>query len=236
MKKLLYWYLITVALLGIPYLRRKWARAHSDWFERLTKDVPLRRHELSFTVAIITAFIGYAMMCAALITPPNDLDWTRTHTLIAALACTAYCLVMIFAVGANIAISPDWSRGYPLLIVYFAALIMIFARIYSEFGMLDGGKSTSDYSTGVYLSVITLTNLGSGEVVPSPASRFAAVTEALIGYAALAFSTGLVFTTIQRGHRSRIEAYDKLRRAREKALEQGEASATSKSSDSETKS
>lgn len=235
MRKLLYWYLITVALLGIPYLRQKWSSANPNWFDRFTKDVPLKKHELSFAVAIIAALIGYAMMWASLITPPDDPEWTRTQTLIVALACIACCLLMIFAMGANIAISPDWSRSYPLLGVYFAALIMIFARIYSAFGMLDGGKPTNDYSTGVYLSVITLTNLGSGDVVPSPACRFAVVTEALIGYASLAFSTGLVFTTIQRGQRSRIEAYEKLRRTREEDLKQLTANPTSTSSDSETK-
>ena len=230
MKKLLYWYLITVALLGICHLKRKWAKANRGRYDRFTKDVTLRKHEPSFIGGIIVAFVGYAMMWASLVTPPNDPAWTRTETSIAALACTAFCLLVIFSLGANIAISPDWSRSYPLLIVYFAALIMIFARIYSAFGMLDGGKTTSDYSTGVYLSVITLTNLGSGDVVPSPASRFAAVTEALIGCAALAFSTALVFTTIQRGMRSQIKAYDKLRRAREMALKQSTANSASTSS------
>ena len=227
MKKLLYWYLVTVALIGIFHLKRKWAQANRGWYDRFTKDVPLRKHEPSFTGGIFIACVGYAMMWASMLTPPNDSEWTHTNTLVAALACIGICLLVIFSLGANIAISPDWTRSYPLLIVYFAALIMIFARLYSAFGMLDGGKTTSDYPTGVYLSVITLTNLGSGDVVPSPASRFIAVTEALIGYAALAFSTALVFTTIQRGMRSQIKAYDKLRRARERALDQGATNSTS---------
>jgi hypothetical protein len=227
MKILLYWYLVTVALLGIFHLKRKWAKANREWYDRFTKDVRLRKHEPSFIGGIIVAFIGYAMIWASLVTPPDDPAWTVTETSIAAFTCITLCLLVIFSLGANIAISPDWSRSYPLLIVYFAALIMIFGRMYSAFGMLDEGKATSDYSTGVYLSVITLTNLGSGDVVPSSAGRFVVVTEALIGYAALAFSTALVFTTIQRGMRSQIKAYDKLKRAREMALKESTATSAS---------
>jgi hypothetical protein len=65
----------------------------------------------------------------------------------------------------------------------------------------------------LYLSLITIANLGSGDVVPSVESRFVAVTESLIRYTALAFLAALLFTTMQRGMRRQIKAYNQWRRA-----------------------
>jgi hypothetical protein len=136
----------------------------------------------------------------------------REDLIIAGLFCVALCLLVILGLGANIAINREWSRSYPLIAIYFASVITVFARLYVLLGVVDNGKATNDYYSALYLSLITIGNLGSGDVVPSIDGRFVAVTESLIGYVALAFLAGLLFTTMQRGMRKQMKEYNRRRR------------------------
>ena len=221
MKRLLAWYVVSVLVLWISHKLRKWiSSAYSEqiagdsWPDRLSRRLALRKHEPSLLADILTAALAFVFIyiSTSLNISPNS-EWDRGDLVIAGFVCIALSLLIIFGLGANIAISPQWSRSYPLIAIYFASITITFATLYVLLGTIDGGHPTADYPTALYLSLITIANLGSGDVVPSIESRFVAVTESLIGYTALAFLAALLFTTMQRGMRRQIKAYNRRRRS-----------------------
>jgi hypothetical protein len=214
-------YLVSVVVLWIFHKAPKWISSTyseditgDDWPDRVARWLALRKHEPSLLVDVLSAAIPFALIyvSTSLNVSPNS-DWDRDDLVIAGFVCIGFSLLVIFGLGANIAINPQWSRSYPLIAIYFASITIVFAKLYVLLGMVDGDRSSADYYTGLYLSLITIANLGSGDVVPSVESRFVAVTESLIGYVALAFLAALLFTTMQRGMRSQIKAYNRRRRA-----------------------
>lgn len=215
MTKFVLCYIATGLVLWILHQAHKWQITSSppdphSWLARLEKHLTRKEHKPRLIVDLVVAALAFGMMYySAVFTPPADPDWDRYTFVVPALCGVLISVVIVFALGANIAISAIWSRSYPLIAVYGVCVVMIFAKIYVVLGILDGGKSTTDYDTCLYLSMIAFTNSGFGDVVPNAQSRFVAVTEGFIGYAALAFSAALIFITMQRGMRSQIKAYYK---------------------------
>lgn len=221
MNRLLVWYVVSVLVLCLTHRLPKWmASAYSDqftkdsWDDRLARRLAIRKHEPRLLVDILIAGLGFLLIhiSMSLNMSPNS-EWDRSDLVIAGFGCIAFSLLIIFGLGATIAISPDWSRSYPLLAIYFAGITIAFAKLYVLLGTVDGGHPVADYPTALYLSLITITNLGSGDVVPGVESRFVVVIESLIGYVSLAFLAALLFTTMQRGTRRQIRAYNRRRRA-----------------------
>jgi hypothetical protein len=222
MKTLFFLYLASMFLLWISHRLPNWiSSAQSEqltghaWADRLARRLATREHQPSLISDIIVAGFGFLVIYIAshFDVPKSDSEWPRGDLVVAGLCCIGFCLLVIFGVGANIANSPLWSRSYPLIAIYLSGIVIIFAKLYVLLGVVDGKNPTTDYSTALYLSLITVANLGSGDVVPSVDSRFVAATESLIGYASLAFLAALLFTTMQRGMRRQIKAYNRRRRA-----------------------
>jgi hypothetical protein len=185
-----------------------------NWADRFARRIAQRRHEPNLLVDVLSAALPFVFIYVSVImnVSPTS-EWGRGHFVIAGFFCIAFCLLVIFGLGANIAINRQWSRSYPLIAIYFASIITMFAKLHVLLGVIDRGEATNDYYSALYLSLITISNLGSGEVVPSLEGRFVAVTESLIGYVALAFLAALLFTTMQRGMRKQIKAYNRRRQA-----------------------
>jgi len=83
---------------------------------------------------------------------------------------------------------PSWRPGVPVLIgmpTVIWLFITSYASIYARLGIVDNGTETHDGLTCLYLSVITWTTTGFGEVVPSKAARMYAASEAVTGYIAM---------------------------------------------------
>ena len=72
-----------------------------------------------------------------------------------------------------------------IIFLQFVLIILTYAKIYQTFGVLDlvENKLVHVPSTCLYLSVITITTVGYGDVVPALGwGRWVAMTEALFGY------------------------------------------------------
>jgi hypothetical protein len=214
-------YLVLVVVLWIFHRVPKWtSSAYSqditgdNWVDRFARWLAQRRHEPNLLVDVLFAALPFVFIYLSVIMNVSPAsEWERGDFVIAGFFCIAFCLLVIFGLGANIAISQQWSRSYPLIAIYFASIVTMFAKLHVLLGVIDRGEATNDYYSALYLSLITIANLGSGEVVPSLEGRFVAVTESLIGYVALAFLAALLFTTMQRGMRKQIKAYNRRRRA-----------------------
>lgn len=138
--------------------------------------------------------------------------WDRDEYVIALFVGIGFSLLIIVLLGGYIAANRKWGRSYLVVAVYFAHVIITFAQLYTLLGMRDDGKFSNDSGTAVYLSMITIANLGSGDVIPSRDARFVAVTESFVGYASLAFLAAVLFTTLQRWSRDQNIAYEKRRK------------------------
>lgn len=183
----------------------------------------MRPHEPHLWSDMLLAALAFLFIWASThfsVTANSELD--RSDLVIGGFCCIGFSLLIIFGLGANIAVGPLWSRSYPLIVIHFASVTIVFARLYELLGMVDSGHATNKYSTALYLSLITIANLGSGDVLPSTESRFVAATESLIGYASLAFFAALLFTTMQRGMRAQTKRYNKRRLALIRGASQAE--------------
>jgi hypothetical protein len=80
------------------------------------------------------------------------------------------------------------SRWNLRLVLVFCLLsvmwlfIASYGAIFCIVGVLDNGKESHDALTCTYLSLVTWTTVGYGEVVPMKAARLWAASEALTGY------------------------------------------------------
>jgi ion channel len=227
------WYLASIVLLWVCHRLPGWARlSDSDLptgkgrFDRWQRRLLLRKHEPRLVADIVMSGLGYLLIYAST-TPrlPLLFDGDSSDYVIALFAGIGFSLLIVALLGGNIAVNRNWSRSYLLLPIYFAHVIIAFARLYTVLGMRDDGKVSKDYATAVYLSMITIANLGSGDVIPSRDARFVAVTESFVGYAALAFLAAVMFTTLQRWMRSQSIEYEKRRKALELAETSDEPSA-----------
>jgi Ion channel len=86
---------------------------------------------------------------------------------------------------------PGFKMPHLLAVPYTVALfggmiwpvIVFYACVYMTLGVVDGGtKDVRDVSTCLYLSMITWTTIGYGDVVPSHQARFWAASEGIAGY------------------------------------------------------
>lgn len=83
-----------------------------------------------------------------------------------------------------------------LLTVNLAVLIVTFAWVHHQIGLMDmsgpAPRVTNDFGDAVYFSIVTSTTLGFGDFIPLGAGRQVAALQALVGYLILGIlvSTG----------------------------------------------
>jgi hypothetical protein len=75
-----------------------------------------------------------------------------------------------------------------LLLTAFDLLAVTYASYYEAAGLYDNLRrhEVHEVSTSLYFSVVTLTTLGFGDVVPTESARAVAASEAVFGYLILA--------------------------------------------------
>ncbi|GJG85387.1 hypothetical protein tb265_05680 [Gemmatimonadetes bacterium T265] len=73
-----------------------------------------------------------------------------------------------------------------------ATVVLAFSMIYQQGGLREGNAAAGG-GTFVYFSVVTLTTLGYGDVLPTEPMRFFACAEALVGYVLLGGIASLLF-------------------------------------------
>jgi len=102
-------------------------------------------------------------------------------------------LAVFFALGirmvissVRIAVAEDGSKNVGAVLatlsLFIAVVILEYAVMYKNFGLVDGAKPVSDPFDFVYFSAVTWTTLGYGDIRPNPTSRPVAASEALFGY------------------------------------------------------
>jgi hypothetical protein len=91
--------------------------------------------------------------------------------------------------------SPDLQRPYAILssiiqagfgILAVAIVILRYAIIFRDYGILDDGQRKDDPVTCLYFSIVTWTTLGYGDLKPTPQIRLVAASEAIAGYIGMA--------------------------------------------------
>lgn len=113
-----------------------------------------------------------------------------------------YILILLWALAVLLVLSRSRLRpirflalaACPLLLMW---LIVIFAAAYCQLGLVSAtdGSPVSDRRTALYFSVITLTTVGYGDIVPSAAARPLVCVEALCGFVVFGVLVSLVITT-----------------------------------------
>ena len=78
------------------------------------------------------------------------------------------------------------------LAVQVGLLIGVYALIYKSLGLSEGGVRVERPLDFLYFSIVTWTTLGYGDIIPSPASRMFAASEALYGYVFMGVYLGLI--------------------------------------------
>jgi hypothetical protein len=87
-------------------------------------------------------------------------------------------------------------RGFYFLSMVVASILILYADVYAELGLLQGEDIVQDRWDFLYFSIVTWTTLGYGDLRPSPASRLFAASEALLGYITMGLYIGLVFQAV----------------------------------------
>ncbi len=131
--------------------------------------------------------------------------WTTPHVLLAECAVwLAVCLVLLFPLGGILVADAKFDRVFIHLLLIAFTIIVVFARAYAVLGIRDHGVETNDFLTCLYMSLVTFTTLGYGDVTPNGTTRFIATSEALLGYVIMAFLVSVFFTMIARNQAALI--------------------------------
>ncbi len=96
----------------------------------------------------------------------------------------------------SLLLHPDRRRRELLLLAAnFAVLVLAFAWVHSQIGLMDlsgpAPRATRDLGDAVYFSIVTITTLGYGDFIPLGPGRPVAAMQALIGY----FILGILVST-----------------------------------------
>lgn len=79
-------------------------------------------------------------------------------------------------------ITSDCGRSISRWLVLICMVALMYASLYTKVG-IDYGPHEKTWFTPIYYSVVTMSSLGYGEIVPlSPAGQMLAVSEVLVGY------------------------------------------------------
>lgn len=129
---------------------------------------------LVVTLALNALIAVVALLWGREIIPDND---TNRY---------AFVLVTFFLAGVCLVdlLDIDYGPGMALVAIFLhgVALIVIFAAIYSAFGLRDHGTPVeADFPTALYFSIVTWTTLGYGDFAPHSDIRLMAAFEAGVG-------------------------------------------------------
>ncbi len=92
-----------------------------------------------------------------------------------------------------------YSRALKILIIGMPLVIVVFALVYTEFGIMDSNSIViKDFVSALYFSIVTWTTLGYGDFKPTADVRFYAAAEALLGYVYMGILIGTVFSSLSR--------------------------------------
>jgi hypothetical protein len=94
-------------------------------------------------------------------------------------------------------LTSDCGRSFTRWALWTLLVALVFAGLFSLVDVQYGGNRT--YLSPIYYSVVTLTTLGYGDVLPaSPAAQVLAMLEVIIGYLALGGLTSIFATKMAR--------------------------------------
>ncbi len=89
------------------------------------------------------------------------------------------------------------------LIPAFGLAIMLFAKVYESFGIINAKGVTifPDSETAIYFSIVTWTTLGYGDFSPNDNIHLIAAAEAVLGYLFMALIIGFAVAAIRERNR-----------------------------------
>ena len=127
------------------------------------------------------------------------LDGDATLCIIIAISAVAVAVSALYGV-ITLEIGPP--KTFASLMAQIVLMVLIFGLIYAGFGVDDTRcVVTADHvcatalSTGLYLSIITWTTLGFGDVVPPAAIRTICAVQAISGYVFFGLLIGMLNDT-----------------------------------------
>lgn len=135
----------------------------------------------AFVVVIITG--GVWIGAASRIVPGRP---GHLITVLGAVFSAAFVWLLIARLRSFLARPERRAIELGLLALNFAILVLSFAWVHSEIGLMDlsGGvpRPTRDFGDALYFSIVTSTTLGYGDFIPLGSGRPVAAIQALVGY------------------------------------------------------
>lgn len=99
-----------------------------------------------------------------------------------------------------------------LLGVNFSVLVLVFAWIHSQIGLMDmsgpAPTGTRSYSDALYFSIITITTVGYGDFIPMGPGRIIAAMQGLVGYIILGILVSTGFQLLAPDEEPRMDDED----------------------------
>ena len=102
--------------------------------------------------------------------------------------------ILLISIIIKIINTTKWRWEFLLLILLIPiSLILLFTFAYMNIGLKSNYHIINDFSSCLYFSSITFTNMSFGEFIPSKNARFLVVLEIILGYISIGLIIGIVF-------------------------------------------
>jgi hypothetical protein len=160
----------------------------------------------------LTCWFLYSAADALFVKPVPTIDSNDWFVLSLRFSDVVKVMVLLSVAGYGYYHLPAFPRPYGVIIrtiavlfpfVAVATIILVYALGYRYLGVVDNGQTNPnpDPVTCVYLSLVTWTTLGYGDVTPMPQIRLFAASEAFVGYLGMAMFVALFVQAIDRFRR-----------------------------------
>jgi len=143
----------------------------------------------SFLLVLVPAFFSLVLFFSEKISKPP-----LFAVLVIICAVTFYAIYQFYVFYKD----DTALSSYLKYLISCYSLIILFAIMFRYFGMKLDGKIIHSTFEATYLSVITWTSVGYGDVVPVSHSRLVAMIEALISYVMMGLLVAKIILHIQR--------------------------------------
>jgi hypothetical protein len=156
----------------------------------------MRRY--SYFITTTAAFLAVVFTAGAWLGVASGITSGQPGLLVAILGAVfslAFMWFLITRVRALLA-HPDrrWIE-LGILVINIAILIVAYAWVHHKIGIMDFSgavpRATRDFGDALYFSIVTLTTLGYGDMIPIGAGRYMAAMQGLTGY----FILGIIVST-----------------------------------------
>lgn len=153
------------------------------------------RYRYLFTTT--TAFVAVIITAGAWLGAASTFTGQpgRVVAVLGALFSIAFMWLLVTRLRSLLAHPERRGLELSVLLLNIGLLLVAFAWVHHRIGIMDFSgavpRATTDFSDALYFSVVTLTTLGYGDMVPIGPGRFVAALQGLTGY----FILGILVST-----------------------------------------